>query len=73
MGSRRREPNYLDTLATAHAAAGDFQQAVAIAETALALTIERRDEDLARSIQNHLRLYRAGQPYARPLPSVFSQ
>ena len=71
--TRRREGNYLDTLATAYAAAGDFPRAVATAETALAMAIEHRDEDLARSIQNHLRLYRAGQPYARPLPSVFSR
>jgi len=53
--TRRREPNFLDTLATAYAAAGQFERAVAAAD------------------QEHLRLYRAGRPYAERLPSVFSQ
>jgi len=71
--TRHREPNFLDTLAAAYAAAGEFEQAVATAEEALALAIERRDDGLAQGIQDHLRLYRAGRPYAERLPSVFSQ
>ena len=71
--TRRREPNFLDTLATAYAAAGDFEKAVAAADEAMALAVKLRDDTLARGIQDHLRLYRAGRPYAQRLPSVFSR
>jgi len=71
--TRRREPNFLDTLATAYAAAGDFEKAVAAADEAMALAVERRDDALAGGIQDHLRLYRAERPYAERLPSVFSR
>ena len=71
--TRRREPNFLDTLAAAYAAAGDFEQAVAAADEAMALAVKLRDDALARGIQEHLRLYRAERPYAERLPSVFSR
>ncbi len=52
----------LDTLAVAYAAAGKFPQAIETAQKALQLAIAAGKEDIARKIDERLRLYRAGQP-----------
>jgi hypothetical protein len=56
--SARRNASYLDTLAAAHARAGDFPRAAAAAREALAIAPAARPEVEAR-----LRLYEAGKPY----------
>ena len=53
----------LDTLAAAHAENGDFNQAVAVAERALAAAQAAKDGPLADDIAVRLELYRLGQPY----------
>jgi Flp pilus assembly protein TadD len=53
----------LDTLAAAHAENGDFNQAVAGAERALAAAQAAKDGPLADDIAARLELYRLGQPY----------
>lgn len=57
--TRNRNADYLDTLAAAQAAAGDFAGAVASAEAAF-----RAAPDAAKAaIQQRLELYRNGRPY----------
>lgn len=53
----------LDTLAAAHAENGDFNQAVAGAERALAAAQAAKDGPRADDIAARLELYRLGQPY----------
>jgi serine/threonine-protein kinase len=56
----RRDPRILDTLAAAHAEAGQFDTGAAVEKEAMALlqTDEERNEYGAR-----LKLYEAGTPY----------
>ena len=56
----RREASTLDVLAVAHAAAGDFDRAAAIADEALALN---PSAPLAEMIRAHRELFRARRPY----------
>jgi protein O-mannosyl-transferase len=50
------------TLAAAYAEVGRFAEAINVAERALQLAIESRNEPLADGIRTHLALYRSGQP-----------
>ena len=59
-----REPAVLDTLAWAHAAAGDSARAIATAEAALALAEARGDEALAAEVAQSLASFKAGSPPA---------
>jgi len=65
--TKERDPNTLDTLAAGLAAAGRFEEAVAVATRAADLAATRgsatRDEIALR-----LALYRAGRPYVAPRP-----
>jgi Flp pilus assembly protein TadD len=56
-------PVYLDTLAAALAAAGDFPQAVATAEHAATIARDGGATALADNIQRRLDLYRTQQPF----------
>jgi tetratricopeptide (TPR) repeat protein len=58
-----QDPNTLDTLAAAHAAGGDFEQAVAMARRAGTLAVQQGRPSLARSIAQHLRSYESGRAY----------
>ncbi|HUE96641.1 MAG TPA: tetratricopeptide repeat protein, partial [Longimicrobiaceae bacterium] len=61
------DPRALATLAAAHAAAGEFDAAVARGREALDLARRIGEPSLARSIEAHLELYRQARPYvARP-------
>ena len=53
---------YLDVLAAAHAAAGDFPSAVEAADKALA-AVDADDVDLREAIARRLQLYRDGRPF----------
>ena len=66
------QPNALDTLATAYAAAGKFTQAVRTAEKALQLALSLQETELAEEIRERLRLYRAGQCYTEPSLQISS-
>lgn len=63
-------PMVLDVLAAARAAAGDFDGAVATAETALEAARSAGASDLAGRIQLHLESYRNGEPYREPVRPV---
>jgi tetratricopeptide (TPR) repeat protein len=58
-----KRPEFLDTLAAAYAAAGDFGKAVEIAERALTLCQLPEQKPLKEEIDNRLALYKAGKPY----------
>jgi tetratricopeptide (TPR) repeat protein len=59
----RRDANTLDVLAVAHAAAGDFDRAVAIADEALALSPSAA---IAAMIQSHRALFAQRRAYVSP-------
>ena len=54
---------FLDTLAAAYAAAGNFPEAVKTAERAIKSAEAAGKKDLVLEIQKRLELYKAGQPY----------
>ena len=60
-----RDPGVLDALAACLAEAGDFRGAVEVA-TAARERVAPDDGDLARGIDERLRLYRAKRPYRAP-------
>ena len=57
--------DFLDTLAVAYAAAGNFPKAIEIAEKAIKLAEAAGENDLAEEIRERLDLYKSGQPYRR--------
>ncbi|MBC8206186.1 MAG: sulfatase-like hydrolase/transferase [Kiritimatiellaeota bacterium] len=57
------EPNALDTLATAYAAAGDFPKAVETARKAHALAVAEKDVALSWKIGKRLKLFEQDKPY----------
>ena len=65
-GLAGREPNALDTLAAAHAAAGRFDDAVRIADAAARDALERRLIQLGSAIRERASLYRQKRPYEEP-------
>jgi len=64
----RKNPRMLDTLAAAHANAGQFPAAVETACKALELAEQAGNAALAKEIRGRLFLYRAGKPYLQPSP-----
>ncbi len=58
-----RSPRVLDTLATAYAATGRFEEALAAATEAEKLALRAGDQQLAREIQGRVALYATGEPY----------
>ncbi len=65
-GDHGRRPDYLDTLACAHAEVGDFASAVRVAEQALALLDAQADPALVAAASARLEQFRAGQPVREP-------
>jgi hypothetical protein len=63
-------PIVLDTLAAALAANGQFPDAVAAAEQAIAVAQRLRAAGLLTALQQRLALYRAGKPYLAALPGA---
>jgi len=57
------DPSFLDTLATALAAGGEYAAAVEVADRALALAEEGEEKPLAAEIRTHRDLFRAGRPF----------
>ncbi len=58
-----QQPVFLDTLAAAYAAAGNFPKAVETAQEAIKLAESAGKQDLAEKIRKRLDLYKSGQPY----------
>ena len=61
--TENEDPALLETLATAYAAAGRFEQAVETAQRALELAGEKGEQELIDVLNDRLRLFRAGRPY----------
>jgi tetratricopeptide (TPR) repeat protein len=57
------DANMLDTLAAAYAAAGRFEQAVAVGQAAFDRAQAEHDPQLEQEIAGRLELYRRGEPY----------
>jgi Flp pilus assembly protein TadD len=57
------KPAFLDTLAVAYAADGNFPEAVKTAEKAIKLAKDANEENLAEEIQERLNLYKSDRPY----------
>ena len=59
----RRHPGHLDTLATAHAARGDFERAAAVQREALALVEGQAiPPEMLEAFEHALRSYEQGKP-----------
>jgi protein O-mannosyl-transferase len=61
--TRHKDPEYLDTLAAAYAAAGRFDDAVTTARQAVDFARAGGREELANEIQNRMKLYQSGRRY----------
>jgi tetratricopeptide (TPR) repeat protein len=57
------DPIVLDTLAAAYAETGQFLRAITIANRALDLAVERKDESLANAIRRRILLYGTNAPF----------
>ena len=64
---QRRTPGNLDTLAAAHAEAGQFENAVRAASQAIELASQDGNEGLATRIRQRLALYKSGKPFRESL------
>ena len=62
-GTGERDPRALDTLAAAHAEAGEFAKAVAAVQAALKLTSSPAQKDLRNDLQTKLEVYRLKKPW----------
>ncbi|MHC4396114.1 MAG: tetratricopeptide repeat protein [Planctomycetota bacterium] len=58
-----QQPEKLDTLAVAYAAAGNFTEALKTAEKAAQLAESTGKKDLVRQINSRIQLYKADKPY----------
>jgi tetratricopeptide (TPR) repeat protein len=67
-----KEPQLLDTLAAAYAAAGDFGKAVETTEKALQLCQSSKQNALRKEIENRLALYKVRKPYIRVQENVLT-
>jgi hypothetical protein len=63
---------YLDTLAAAYAATGQFSNAVATAEKAIDLARSAGQPQVVKEIEPRLELYRNGQAYHQPAVAATS-
>ena len=66
--STNREPGALDTLAAAYANAGRFEDALRIANQALALAESSGQKEQALYLRKRIQLYGANQPYRVAVP-----
>jgi tetratricopeptide (TPR) repeat protein len=58
-----QQPMFLDTMAAAYAAAGNFPEAVRTAEQAVELLETDDKKDLVEEVRERLELYKSGRPY----------
>jgi len=65
-----RQSAIVTTLAAAYAEAGQFQEAVAMAEWACKLAAQTSDQPSMTRNQQLLELFRAGKPYHQPAPGA---
>jgi spermidine synthase len=60
-----REPAILDALAAAYAESGRFEDAVATAESALAIAAGQNNQAVAETLKSRIELYKARTPLRR--------
>jgi tetratricopeptide (TPR) repeat protein len=68
-----REPAVLDVLAAAYAGAGRFDQAIAVARSAIAFASQRHSKRLAVEIERRLRLYETHRAYTHAFAGGFGR
>ncbi len=68
--TQNNEPTLLNTLAVAHAAAGDFKQAVACIEKSIELIDPSTETTLLEETQNYLELFENEQPFEEKEGSI---
>jgi tetratricopeptide (TPR) repeat protein len=66
-GTEARDPSYLDTLAAAYAAVGQYRRATETANQAHDAALRNNQTDLAAKIEQRRQLYASGQPYQETL------
>jgi TPR repeat protein len=64
----RARPEYLDTWAAAHAASGDFTQAITLQEEAIAQAAAQEREDVLDILKTHLEQFKAGATITEQAP-----
>jgi len=64
----RQRPEYLDTLAAAWAANGDFERAVALQQQALDRAVAQQQEEVLDVLRAHLEAFRAGETLTEAAP-----
>ncbi len=69
--SRNRNPLYQDTLAVALSEAGEFREAVAVAERAVRLAEQTGRFELLSQLNAHLEAFRQGRKYREAFPKDF--
>jgi protein O-mannosyl-transferase len=69
--SENENPTVLDTLAAAYAEGGRFEEAIKSTQKAEDLALSLNQQDLAKTLQQRMTLYRAGRPYHENLIPVF--
>lgn len=61
-----QRPDFLDTLAVAYAAKGDFNKAMQTIKKALSLCQSPQQQQLKKELENRLLLFKEGKPYVEP-------
>jgi TPR repeat protein len=64
----RENPAYLDTWAAAHAATGDFQEAVKVQEQAVKAAVDQEQGDVIEVLKEHLDAFQRGETIVDPVP-----
>jgi arylsulfatase A-like enzyme/tetratricopeptide (TPR) repeat protein len=61
-----QQSEFIDTLAVAYAATGDFDQAIEMGQKAVSLATQEDKKALAQRMQSRVRLYQSGKKYYDP-------
>ncbi len=64
----RERPEYLDTWAAAHAAIGDFDQAIKLQEQAIEVAAAQQRDDVMDILREHLEQFKTGNTITEPAP-----
>ena len=68
--SEGQQPETMDTIAAAYAAAGRFDEAITVAQDAVKRARVAKKDALAAEIQSHLALYRQRLPFHETPPAT---
>jgi tetratricopeptide (TPR) repeat protein len=62
--TKNTRPDFLDTLAVAYAANGNFEKAITVSKQAYALALIEGRDNITAQLQKHLNLFQSGTPYS---------